>query len=257
MNLVDILTKIKEVKILADENVESGPMETLNARRGRQRQASEELSRLRQAYTNELMRTAAFIVVVGDKREEFSSLAVDNFKCFSADPDEYFKDLVNRIPKSLYLGKESVANIFDVLGRHIEEKAHALDIVAYPQLLFKQEYQQSLRNEDDFLKVVRQAVTDQMGGEIVGIQAAHTLTKKAIESGNSAKFTPIVLTTEYEKFGLKIAADLERISTRVFLVRAGETKIMPGDGLYDVALDEVTKEEVKKVLKNISNSLKK
>lgn len=256
MSLAELLTKIKEVKPLAEENVTTGEATTLNARRGRQRQAAEQLVRLYRAYTNELMRTAAFIVVIGDKREEFSTLAVDNFKCLSSDPDTYFADLASRVPSSLYLGKESVSNIFDILGRHIEEKAHELDIVGYPQLIFRQEYQQSLRTPADFLKLVRQAVTDQMGGEIVGIQAAHSLTKDAIEKGNTAKFTPIVLTTQYEKFGLRIAQDLGRISTRVFLVKSGATTVA-GTDEFDAVLEDVSKEEVKKVLKNISNSLKK
>ena len=257
MSLKDLLAKIKEIQPLADEDVETSAPATLNARRGRKRQAIEELGRLRQEYTNELRATAAFIVVIGDKREEFDKVANDSIKCFSVDPDSYFKDLIKRIPRSLYLGNESVQNIFDVLGRHIEETAGELGIVGYPQLIFKQEYQRALRNEDDFLRLVRQAVTDTMGGEIVGIKAARDLTKSAIESGNVAKFTPIILTTEFEKFGLKIANDLGRISTRVFLVKAGETTTVPADSNFDAVLSEITKEEVKKAFKQIGNSLKK
>jgi hypothetical protein len=257
MTLGELLNKIKEVQPLADENVDTGHPETLNARRGRKAQSIEQLTRLRRAYTSELMRTAAFIVVVGDKREEFSNLAVNSFKCFSADPEAYFVDLVNRMPRNLYLGKESVSNLFDVLGRHIEEKAYELGIVGYPQLIFKQEYQRTIRNQEDFLGLVKQAVTEQMGGEIVGIQATYSLTKEAIEKENSAKFTPIILSSSDEKFAIRVANDLERISTRVFVVAAGEvqTKFKNPDEIFVVA--EPTKEEVKKTLKTISGFLKK
>jgi hypothetical protein len=257
MTLGELLTKIKEVQPLADEDPNSGSPETLNARRGRKNQSMEQLARLRRAYTSELMRTAAFIVVVGDKREEFTTIAVNNFKCFSADPEAYFVDLVNRVPRALYMGKESVSNVFDVLGRHIEEKSHELDIVGYPQLLFKQQYQRTLRNPEDFLGLVKEAVTDQIGGEIVGIQAAYSLTNTAIERENTAKFTPIILSAGDERFGIKVANDLERISNRVFFVVAGSTKTTLKNTEEIVTVSEPTKEEVKKALKNISNFLKK
>ena len=256
MTLGELLVKIKEVQPLADENVETGPAETLNAKRGRKRQSTELLGRLYRAYTRELMQTAAFIVVVGSKREEFTDSAVSGFKCFSANPEAYFADLVSRVPRALYLGKESVSNVFDVLGRHIEEKMHTLDISEYPQLLFKQEYQRTLRDEADFLGLVKEAVTDQIGGEIVGIQAAHSLTKTAIERDNAAKFTPIILSSGDEKFAIKVANDLDRISKRVFFVAAGETTTkFKNKDVFTLA--EPTKEEVKKTLKAISNSLKK
>jgi len=255
MTLTELLERIKQVKPLAEEDVETGPVETLNARRGRKNQSIEEFKRLRLAYTQELRRTAAFIVVIGDKRDAFTELAVESFKCYATDPNTYFSDLISRIPRALYLGKESVANIFDVLGRHIEEKSHDLDIIEHPQLIFRQEYQQNIRNEADFMRLVKHAVTDQLGAEIVGIQAAHSLTKEAIENNNALKVTPIVLSTDDESLAFRMANDLGRISTRVFFVKAGEIKRMGGD--FDFKLEEVTKEEVKKTLNTIRNSLKK
>lgn len=254
MTLNELLTQIKKVQPLSEEDAETGAAETLNGRRGRKAQAIEELGRLKRAYTNELMRTALFVVVVGDKREEFISLAVDNFKCFSTDPEEYFSKLVSKISPALYLGKESIANIFDIVGRHIEDSAEELGIVGYPQLIFRQEYQRTLASKEQFQSLIKQAIVNQIGGELVGIQAANSLTDTAIEKGFSAKTVPVLLPATDERFGNKISQDLERISTRVFLVRAGNTQF---PAAYDLDLPEVSKEEVKKALKTISNSLKK
>jgi len=254
MSLKDLLNKIKEVKQFADENVDTGAPETLNARRGRQRQAVEELQRLQTAYTNELRRTSAFIVVIGDKYKEFLE---HSSKLFCVEPEAYFKEIVNKIPTHLYLGRESVSNLFDVLGRHIEEKAYALGIVGYPQLIFKQEYQRTIRSTDDFLNIVKEAITDQMGGEIVGIHATHVLTKASIEKNNTSQSTRIVLATGDEKFGIKVANDLHKISNRVFVVVAGELQ-KPLRNTKDVyGLQEVTKESVDKTLNGIKNLLKK
>lgn len=256
MTLKELLVKIAEVQPLAEENVENGSMDTLNARRGRQRQAVEELGRLRTAVTNELRRTSAFVVVIGSQSKEFADIASNSYKAFAADPESYFKELVARVPASLYIGRESVSNLFDVLGRHIEEKAYALGIVGYQQLLFKQEYQRTIRDTADFLGIVKDAVTDQIGGEIVGIQSTHDITKSVIERKRTAR-PYIVLSTKDEKFGIKVANDLLKISDNVFFVTAGEatTPLKNTDAFY--AVPEVTKEAVKKTLDTISQTLKK
>lgn len=256
MTLTDILKEIKKVKPLAEENLEEGSPETLAGRRGRKARSIETLKQLKTKYKNSLRETAAFILVIGDKRDEFTSIATENYKCFSSDPEFFYADLVDRVPKTSYLGKEGLSNIFDVLGRHLEDKALELDIVGYPQLIFRQEYRRSLSTRQDFLQLVKQAVTAQVGGEVVGIQAVKNLTDVAIEKNNAAKITPILLPTGDEKFALTIARDLERISTRVFVVAAGTTSQALSPDYATIVL-EPNNESVKKALRTISNSLKK
>jgi hypothetical protein len=255
MSLSKILEEIKKVEPLVKEDVEGGPVETLIARRGRKNQAVESMYRLKRAYSAEFRNTAAFIVVTGSKRTEFTAAAIKH-KCFSADPNEYFSKLVSRVPSELYLGKENLANTFDILGRHMEDLAHDLDIIGYPQLIFRQEYHRHVNNRQEFLSLVRQAVVNQVGGEIVGIQAVKTLTDSAIERRYAAKFAPILLTTDDERFALRVSEDLARISSRVFLVTAGETtevlKNVPSQ-----SVEEPTEDSVKSTLKSISNSLRR
>lgn len=255
MSLVKILEEIKKVEPLAKEDVETPPYETLTARRGRKNQALESMSRLKQAYANELRSTAAFILVVGDKRDEFVAAATKH-KCFTADPEQFFSNLIDRIPAALYLGKESIVNTFDILGRHIEDMAGDLGIVGYPQLIFRQEYQRQVNNRSEFLSLVKQAVVNQIGGELVGIQAVRSLIDGAIEKRYAAKFAPILLPTADERFAMVVSNDLERISSRVFLVKAGATSedFKDGDAL---TVEEPTDESVKGALKSISNSLKR
>lgn len=256
MSLAEILKEIKSVQVFANEDVESGAPETLVGRRGRKAQSIERLKQLKTAYRNELRSTAAFIIVIGDKRDEFTSVAIEGYKCFNADPESFYSDLVDRVPKSSYLGKEGLHNLFDILGRHLEDKALELDIIGYPQLIFRQEYRKSLNTREDFLSVVKKAVTEQVGGEVVGLQAVKTLTDVAIERNNTAKMTPILLPTGDETFGLTVARDLERISNRVFVVVAGETSLQVSNE-EALVVKEPTNEGVKKALRTISNSLRK
>ncbi len=257
MALNKTLEKIKELQPFATENVEIGPRETMAGRIGRKNQAIESLKRLKREYANDLRVTAAFILVVGDKREEFAAIANENYKCFSADPEKFYSDLVDRVPSALYLGKESVSNVFDILGRHLEDKMLELESVsAYPQLIFRQHYQRTLKSREEFLSLVKEALVEQIGGEVVGIQSVNSLVGEAIKREHSAKFAPIVLPSKDEKFVLTVATDLERISNRVFVVVAGEASDEVTSNEDFLTVKEPTNESVKKVLKAISNQLK-
>lgn len=254
MSLGIVLKKIKELEQFANEDVESGPVETLNARRGRKTQAVETIKQLQQEYASDLRQTAAFIVVTGDKSQEFSSMATENFKCFSFDPNYFYLDLVNRLPQSLYVGKETVSNLFEILGRHLEDKMLEFQIVrGYPQLVFKQEYTVAINSKQEFVDLVKRALVEQIGGEIVGIQAVHELTKEAIKLEHTSKFTPILLPTTDEKFALTLRQDLARISNKVFIISAGKTSEVEDT----LEVKELNSDNVKKVLKTISNQLKK
>jgi len=257
MSLSKVLEEIKKVYPYVNEDVDSGPVETMTGRRGRKNQAIESMKRLRRDYVAELLQSAAFIVVVGDKRDAFSSVAVENYKCFSDNPESFYKGLVDKVSPSLYLGKEGMSNIFDVLGRYLEDKASSLDIVVYPQLIFRQEYAGNIGSKEDFLTLVKRAVTEQVGGEVVGIQAVHNLVDVAIKREHAAKFTPILLPSGDDKFALTVAKDLERLSKRIFIVSAGKTSKLAKSTEGVIFVKDPTNENVENALKTISDSLKK
>lgn len=256
--LIDILAEIHKVQPFADEKVEDGPYETLNARRGRKAQATETLSRLKSSYFNELLKIAVFIVVTGDKATEFTAAANENGKYLAANPDEFFNSIISRIPPSLYLGKESVSNLFDVVSRHIEDLAPELGIVGYPQLIFRQEYHQHFDTKEQFQHLIKRAIVNQIGGELVGIQAAKTLTEVAIKRGVAARVVPIILTTTDERFAIQISKDIsQRVNPNVFLVVSGADSGLAKENFSSVLSAEPTAESVKKIFKTIEKSTKK
>lgn len=259
MSLSKLVEQIKSVKVFANEDVNSGPIETLNGRRGRKNQAIEQLRVLKNQYKTELTESAVFIIVTGEKREAFTASAVENFKCFYANPNAFYEDLATRIPASIYQnGRESVSGLFDVLGRHLEDKAGELGIVGYPQMIFRQGYRTTLKSYEDLVDLIRTAINDQVGPEIVGIQAINSLLNAAIDSEHSAKVTPIVLSTEDETLALKLESSLARLHPRgVFLVVSGKgSKTLRAiDGVLTVK--DPTPENVETTLKTISGATKK
>lgn len=257
MTLAKTLEEIKKVKQFAEEDVENGPIETLSGRRGRKNQAVETLKRLKREYKQELISSAAFIVVTGEKREAFTSTAVESFKCFAVDPNAFYEDLSGRIPSALYTSKESVSGLFDVVGRHLEDKASELDIIGYPQLIFKEQYRVALKTKEDLTALIKRAINEQVGAEIVGLQSVTSLVDKAINSDHDASITPIVLTTDSDQLALSLKNSLGRLHPRgVFLVVAGKgTKALKAtEGV--TTIKDPTKETVEQTLTSFSDTMK-
>lgn len=257
MNLSQIVEQIKSVSVLANEDVENGAIETLNARRGRKARAVESMKDLKRQYTLELMRSAVFILVAGASKDTFTSIATESFGCFSAGADDFYNDLANRIPESVYAGKESVANLFDIVGRHLEDKAGEIGIVGYPQFRFKSEYKRHIGSKAEFVSLLKQAFNEQIGGELVGINATHALTDSAIAKSHSARITPIILNTDDEKLALELIPALERLTPKVFLVVSGKASKATKSVSDAIVLKDSTPETVEAALTTIRGSLRK
>jgi hypothetical protein len=258
MSLDQIIKEMKTLKPLADEDTNSGPVETMVVRRGRKNQAIIRLKDLKLQYSQDLRRSAVFILVTGNKRSEFETIATgEKFSLFSADPETFYKDLANRIHPSLYTKNASQSNLFDILGRHLEDKMSELGLIEYNQLIFKEKYISQVDTPEKFAEVIKSAINEQIGAEIVGVQAAASILDKAIELGYSAKVTPIVLSTGDEKLALQLSEDLERITPHVYLVNTGKIskELRAVTGSFN--LKEVTEDSVKATLDSIIKSLKR
>jgi len=258
MNLSRILEEIKTLQPFADENVEQGPVETMGGRRGRKNQAVERLKTLKQEYRQGLLDTAIFIVVTGEKREAFTSLATSKFGCFEANPNALYENLATRLEPAFKQSRESVPNLFDILGRHLEDQAQMLGIIAYPQLIFRSEYQVTVDGRAGLVDLIRRAINDQVGSEMVGIQAAYDITPVAVAANHGARTTPIILSTDNVKLALDLEKTLGRLKPKAkFLVVSGkgtkELKAVPGV----VMVKDPSEEEVEKVLKEISGATKR
>lgn len=263
MSLEAIIKEIKEITPFSTEDVESGNSQTMNARRGRKNQAIERLKQLRRQYKSELLGTAVFIVVAGSKGEELTKeLTGEKINLFSADPEQFYKDVASRVHPSLYQGKSTVVDLFDVLGRHLEDKNNELDIVEHNQLIFKERYVQKIDTLDQLTKLVRTAINEQMGAEIAGIQAVASVVDKAVEQGHNKKTTSIVLNTTNDELTLDILEDFERLNrrgARTFLVVAGKPSktLKPHLNEDTILIKDVDEESIQKALETLKASMKR
>jgi len=252
MSLNKLLEEIKLIKVLAEEDLSGGNVDTYQAREGRKRNAKDRLKSLKEQYTNELRLSASFIIVTGAGKDEFSKIAQEEFKCFTADPEGFYKDLASRLPEELYANKASTSQLFDVVGRHLEDKANEMEIIGYPQFIMKQTYQRTVLGKDDFIGLLKEALNEQIGSEIVGLHVIRSLVDTAINANHGGRVTPIIMTTNDEGFALDLHNTLGRIGSKSFLVVAGKgAKTVRGTEGAFIA-KEVTKESVESTLKSIS-----
>lgn len=258
MSLETIIKEMKTLQPFAAEDTEVGPPETMNGRRGRKNQAIQRLSDLRREYSENLLQSAVFIIVAGGKRQEFSDIATgEKFGLYSSDPESFYQDLANRVPQVLYTKNASPSNLFDILGRHLEDKMRELGIESYNQLIFKEKYISAVGTAEEFAQVVKAAVNEQIGSEIVGIQAANSIVEKALENNHAAKTTPIILSTGDNNLALLLASDLGRITQRVFVVNAGKSTKELRAVEEALNLKEVSEDSVMATLDTIKASIRK
>jgi hypothetical protein len=251
MALNKILEQLKANRVYAEEDVSQGNPSTQANRIGRKNAAREEVKRLKEDYITELRLSSAFILVTGSAKEEFLNLATSEFGCFSTDPEGFYNGLANEVSPTLYANKSGSVSLFEILGRHLEDKAYDLQIVGYPQLLYKQEYNRMLKTKEDLKNLIKESVNDQVGPEIAGLHMIRAISDEAIKRDHANKITPIILATDDEKLILDLVGSLGRIGSRGFMVVAGKGSkaIRSTEGAFTVK--EVSAENVKNILTQV------
>lgn len=261
MSLSSILKEIETNRPNAEMDIQMGSPNTYGGRVGLKRAATEALIRLKNQYSKELLGSASFIVVTGSGKDAFTELATnDTFECFSSDPEEFFKDLVSRIDKSLF-GRENTGNLFNIANRVLYDKAMELGLGSYVEMQFSDRYNSAVNSAEDLVPLIRDAISDKMGAEIVGINAASSIADRAIKKGHAALVTPILLNTNNERFALDLLNSLKRrllpdgtysgLTKNVFLVVAGKAskalQATPGALLIKTVNEEAVGEALTKI----------
>lgn len=229
MSLQKIMEEIKKVRVYADEEVGEHPRETLGGRLARQKKAKEDMKSLTESYRQALLNSAVFILVVGDKREEFVKIGTEEFKFFTADPDQFYKDIAGQVSPSLYENKTSSPNVLDVVSRVLENKAMDVGILGYPMISFKQEHSRFIVGRAEFTQLIKEIISKQVGTEVVGAMATKAILSQALEMEHDGKTTPILLPVSEKNVEslTELISGLRRISRNVAIVTTSSGDLDP------------------------------
>lgn len=255
MSLNHTLSEIANYKVQAEADVDMGHPSTYSGRLGLKKAAIEKLKQLRLEYRNKLMSSVAFILVSGPNKDAFQEVATsDAFGCFASDPDSMFKEIAGKVNPTLF-GRESTRHLFNVVSNLLEDKCLELDIDSYPMVLFNDKYNQPSTTVEEFSLIVRNAIVDQVGSELVGINALHSIVDAAIAKNHDSQVTPILLTTSDEKFAFDLNKNLKRLTNKVFLVVVGKAskELSKADGA--ILVKDVNEDSVGRALSTIRNKV--
>lgn len=255
MSLSTILKEMELNRPNANMDVSMGSPETYGARLGLKRAGTEALKRLKIDYRSELLKSTLFILVTGPAKDAFNELASSEaFGCFSTDPEEFYRDLASRINPTLF-GRESARHLFNIAGNILEDKCMELDIASFPMVMFNEKYNMGVNSVEDFIPLIRNAINDQVGSEIVGINAINSIVDKAISKNHSATVTPVILNTGDEKFALDLLKNLKRLTPKVFLVVAGKASKALNGAEGAISVKNVSEESVGEALTKIKSKI--
>jgi hypothetical protein len=249
MSLATILDQINQQKEIAQQDLNVISPRALPYKKGQINSAKQKLEDLYVDYKNEVLRNAVFILVTGDLSEKFASVAEENFKCFSVDGKEMFREILEKVSPQLYRNKKINAFVFEALGNLLEEKMKKLDVTGYNQLIFDSKYSRVVKDEAEMLDVIASAVTDIVGSEVVGLDALERITQKAINKNYKSKIVPILIHSKDEKFIVSITEGLKRLNPKVVKVSAGKLET---DLKTKISLEEVDEKNVEETLKTIA-----
>ena len=252
--LKQLSEEIKKQTAIANSDPGQDP-QTRRIRQGNIMQAKEQLKDLRLNYRKQLLNSAIFLIVTGDQSQKFAETAEDKYSCFSVNAEDFYNELISKVPTVLYENKISSGNLFDHISTALEDKARAMDIVSYPALIFESKYKKQLKDKKDLLALTKSAINDKVGSEMVAIDAMDKIAEKVMNSDLSGKTVPVVLYTTDSSQIEELAKGIKRSLTRnTFIISTGEVDEKTKNVSFD-SVEKVTAKAVEKSLLKLKQTL--
>jgi hypothetical protein len=220
--LEQLLTEINKQKKDAEIDIDAVDPRVREHVKGKIRRAKNQLEQLYVEYKNEILKRSVFIMATGQNARSFANIAEEEYKCFKIDGDTFFKDIVDEVHPDLYEGKTVNSSVFEVLNNLLEDRMKNLDVISYNSLMFDTRYQKTVKDKNELIQVARDAITDIIGGEVLGLDALERVSREAVNREYKSKMVPIVIYSEDEKFIKKASEQVKNLTTKVFVVNSKE-----------------------------------
>lgn len=230
MSLETILEKINKEKATANKNVNELDPRVRTYAKGKIRAAKDRLDGLYLDYRNELLNRAIFILVSGEDCGRFAEIARE-FNCFTLDAEILAKEVVEKVSPQLYIGKKLNSNTFEVVNNVLEEKIKKLDVVSYPSITFSQKYSRVVKDKEEMVDVVKRAINETVGAEIVGVDALNRISEQAIDKNYKSRLVPILLYSNDSNFINQLSKDFSYIKYKTQNVTTEEFEEIDSDAV--------------------------
>jgi len=221
VSLDKIVEEIIKTKTLAEEDILGGDKKpnpaTLQTRLARQRSAKGMLPILYNQYKSELMKRTFCVLLVGEKSEEAAKMLADQ-GMVSVSADAFYQEILDLVPSNMYNGRTNSSALFDVMSRHIEDKAGSIDIASYPSPIFKSSYNTKVDSEEKALAFLKRIVNEEIGTEMLGYDALEKAAKIAVNENFAGAKLPIAVSLKDVSIAKDVIAGLKKTSSVFHMV---------------------------------------
>lgn len=216
----EIINDIQIQKAIAESDPGNDPRSYV-VRLGKIKKAKADLADLYTDYRKVFQNLTIFIAATGSKAESFAKIAQEEYGCFAVSVDDFYTSLVDRVNPALYENKACSSQVFDLINDYFEEYAEELGIMSYPRMMFSAKYKKTVTNKADLVTIIKEAFTEALGGETIGLHAINVASKRAVSEGFIGKVAPVVLFSKDQETMKLIIKDLPHLSDKIFVVAAG------------------------------------
>lgn len=253
-NLQVVMKQIKKVKEVAEQDPGTDVL-VRRQRLGKKRQAMEKLKDLYTSYRKEISQNCLIMLVSGTESEKFAEIASADFSCYSFKADDFYSKILDQVPSKVYMGRVASHEFFDHISARFEDRAREIDIIGYSPLYFDAKYKKSMKTREDSLNIVKRAMNEKVGSEVVGLDAIEQVSIKTVNEGFAGKVVPIVIHTQDETLTEELIGGLARITNKLFLINSGksENKNLINKSISDIK--KVTKKNVEETLIKIKKQI--
>lgn len=253
-NLETVVKEIKKLKQVAEMN----PGTDVHKRRhnkGKISQAKEKLKEKFMEYRKSVRENAIFILAVGSDSQKFAEIAQNEYQCFAVNTEDFYTDILDKVPEKLYMNKTSSRNMFEHISARFEDRAHEMDVISYQPIVFEAKYKKVIKSKEEALRLVKRAINEKVGGEIAAIDAVEKVSREAVNRDYFGKVVPIVMYTEDEELAQSLMQDIPKVNRKVFVVSAGKKLQSDLQGKAVSAISKVSKEKVEETLIDIKKKV--
>jgi hypothetical protein len=116
--------------------------------------------------------------------------------------------------------------------------------------MYNAKYARVLDNENELVDLLKRAVCDIVGPEVIGLDALERVTSEAVNKGYKSKLVPILVHSNDEEFVNSLSQPFRTLNPRVVRVAAGDVESENLNPL--VSIEEVNEDNVGNALKEIA-----
>jgi hypothetical protein len=217
----EIIQQIREQQELARKPLVDD-VRTMSTQLGNIKRAEENINELYLSLRNEVMTNGIVILVSGSGSEKFAKIAEENYACFSFDAKDFFRHVSSYVD-DVYLNNTITSSVFDIAMGAMSDLSHEIGILGYNYLQFKNEDARQVKNREEFVDLLANAFSREIGSEVVILDAIHKTAKKIMDGDFEGSKVPLILYSKDDKIIESLNKDSKNVTKNVFLIKTTKT----------------------------------